>query len=342
MRKNIWHTSSKNGKIMNKLNIITYSRIHITLVGMNTEGYRKNGGIGFSIDKPSMKCVFNPSENFAIYDKRTIPLNKEEQSKLIIHLKSLRKKYKCERAFTCVIEGNIIPHYGFGSSTMLYLSVTEALLRLNGIKYDREQLVKESGRGGTSGIGINTYFEGGFICDIGIKNIHDQSTITPSSIAKNHQSPLVIYRHNMPQWEMGICILKRVQTLSKQQEISFFKEVKGLKQTEINEILYHIVYGIVAAIEENEQDTFSQAIKNIQSTQWKLLERSNYGDEIEYAERILYQNGAKSVGMSSMGPLLFFTGDDINGIIQRVNNSNLEMECFPVKPNNSPRKLMLI
>lgn len=327
---------------MDRLKIITYSRIHITLVGMSTEGYRRNGGIGFSINKPSMTCIFNPSEDFAFFDNRTIPLNKEELRKLIIHLKSLRKKYKCKKAFTCVIEGYIIPHCGFGSSTMLYLSVTEAFLRLNGIKYDREQLVKESGRGGTSGIGINTYFEGGFICDIGIKNIHDQSTITPSSIAKNHQSPLVIYRHNMPQWEMGICILKRVQTLSKQQEISFFKEVKGLEQSEINEILYHTVYGIVAAIEENEQDTFSQAIKNIQSTQWKLLERSNYGDEIEYAERILYQNGAKSVGMSSMGPLLFFTGDDINGIIQRVNTSNLEMECFPVKPNNSPRKLMLI
>lgn len=327
---------------MDRLKIVTYSRIHITLVGMNTKGYRRNGGIGFSIDKPSMTCVFSLSENFTIFDNRTIPLNKDELSKLMIHLKSLRKKYKCKRAFACVVEGDIIPHYGFGSSTMLYLSVTEALLRLNGIKYDREQLVKDSGRGGTSGIGVNTYFEGGFICDIGIKNSHEQSTITPSSIAKNHQAPLVIYRHDMPQWEMGICILKRIETLSKQQEISFFKEVKGLEQNEINEILYHTLYGVVAAIEENEQDTFDQAIKNIQSTQWKLLERSNYGDEIVNAERILYQNGAKSVGMSSMGPLLFFTGDDISGIIQRVNNSNLEMECFPIKPNNSPRKLMLI
>ena len=170
----MWHISSKNGILkMDRLKIITYSRIHITLVGMSAEGYRRNGGIGFSINKPSMTCVFNPSENFEIFDNRTIPLNKKELSKLIIHLKSLRKKYKCEKVFTCVIEGSIIPHCGFGSSTMLYLSVTEALLRLNGIKYDREQLVRDSGRGGTSGIGINTYFEGGFICDIGIKNIDE-------------------------------------------------------------------------------------------------------------------------------------------------------------------------
>lgn len=327
---------------MHKLQITTYSRIHITLVGMNTDGYRRNGGIGFSIDKPSMTCVFSPSEDFAIIDNRNVSLKKEEQSKLINHLNALRQKYGCRNAFECMIDGEIIPHCGFGSSTMLYLSATEALMVLNNIEYDREKLVEESGRGGTSGIGINTYFEGGFICDIGVKNNHDQMTITPSSISHNNQAPLVIFRHEMPQWEMGICIPKRIQTLSENQEVSFFKEVRSLEQIEINEILYHAVYGVVASIEENDQDTFNQAIKNIQCTQWKLLERSNYGDEIGSAERILYQNGAKSVGMSSMGPLLFFTGDDITGIIQRVNGINLELDCFAVRPNNSPRKLMSI
>lgn len=327
---------------MHKLQITTYSRIHITLVGMNTDGYRRNGGIGFSIDKPSMTSLFIPSEDFAIIDNRKSPLNKEEQAKLRNHLNALRQKYGCKNAFECAIEGEIIPHCGFGSSTMLYLSTTEALMMLNNIEYDREKLVKESGRGGTSGIGINTYFEGGFICDIGVKNIHDQTTITPSSISHDGPKPLVIYRHDMPQWEMGICISKRIQTLSEAQEVSFFKEVNSIGQSEINEILYHAVYGVVASIEESDQEMFNRAIKNIQGTQWKLLERSNYGNEIANAERILYQNGAKCVGMSSMGPLLFFTGDNVNEIIRRVNESYSEMECYSIMPNNSPRKLMHI
>ena len=327
---------------MPKLQITTYPRIHITLVGMNTDGYRRNGGIGFSINKPSMTCVFRLSEDFAIYDNRKTPLNMEEQAKLRNHLNALRQKYGCKNAFECTIEGEIIPHCGFGSSTMLYLSVTEALMALNNIMYDREKLVTESGRGGTSGIGVNTYFEGGFICDIGVKNMHDQSTITPSSISHNGPKPLVMYRHDMPQWEMGICISKRIQTLSEVQEVLFFNEVNSIGQSEINEILYHAVYGVVASIEESDQETFNQAIKNIQGTQWKLLERSNYGREIVNVEQILYQNGAKSVGMSSMGPLLFFTGDNVNEIIQRVNEYNSDMECFAFMPNNSPRKLMYI
>lgn len=327
---------------MPKLQITTYSRIHITLVGMNTDGYRRNGGIGFSINKPSMTCVFSHSEDFAIYDNRKTPLNIEEQAKLRKHLNALRQKYGCKNAFECTIEGEIIPHCGFGSSTMLYLSATEALMVLNNIMYDREKLVMESGRGGTSGIGINTYFEGGFICDIGVKNMHDQSTIAPSSITHNASKPLVMYRHDMPQWKMGICISKRIQTLSEVQEVSFFNEVNSIGQREINEILYHAIYGIVASVEESDQETFNQAIKNIQGTQWKLLERSNYGSEIANVEQILYQNGAKSVGMSSMGPLLFFTGDNVNEIIQRVNKYNSDMECFAIMPNNLPRQLMYI
>ena len=327
---------------MRKLQITTYLRIHITLVGMNTDGYRRNGGIGFSIDKPSMTCVFSPSVDFAICDNRKVPLSNEEQAKLINHLKALRQKYGCRNAFECTIDGEIIPHCGFGSSTMLYLSATEALMVFNNIEYDREKLVKESGRGGTSGIGINTYFEGGFICDAGVKNIHDQLAITPSSISHDGPKPLVIYRHDMPQWEMGICISKRIQTLSEDQEVRFFNEVKSIGQSEINEILYHAVYGVVASIEESDQETFNRAIKNIQDTQWKFLERSNYGNEIASVERILYQNGAKCVGMSSMGPLLFFTGDNVNEIIQRVNESSSEMKCYAIMPNNSPRKLKFI
>lgn len=327
---------------MNKLHIITYSRIHITLVGMNTDGYRRNGGIGFSIDKPSMTCIFSPSKDFTILDNRKVPLSKGEQAKLIYHLNSLRQKYGCKNAYECVIEGEIIPHCGFGSSTMLYLSATEALMVFNDIKYDREKLVKESGRGGTSGIGVNTYFEGGFICDIGVKNVHYPSTITPSSISQNNKTPLVMYRHTMPQWEIGICMPKRLQTLSEKEEVSFFKKVRSLQQIEINEILYHAVYGVLSSIEENDLETFNMAIKNIQSTQWKLLERSNYGDEISKAEGILYKHGADTVGMSSMGPMLFFTGNDINKIVQEISQGYPDLMCYLAHPNNSPRKLTII
>ena len=324
------------------LKIETYSRIHITLIGMNVDGYRRNGGIGFSIDKPTMICKFVPSDTFRIIDNRSDALNDQEQERLLNHLRDLYSSYGCVRAFQCKIESDIIPHSGFGSSTMLYLSVTEALFRLNDIQYSREQLVKASGRGGTSGIGINTYFDGGFICDIGVKNTGGKTSITPSSISENDNQPFVIYRHLMPQWEFGVCISKHLKFLTEKEEVSFFSQVRSINQFEINEILYHAIYGIVASIEENDFATFKKAIKHIQSTQWKSLERSIYGKKIESIEQILYDNGADAVGMSSLGPLLFFTSNNVDQVVKNINNKHQDLVCFKTQSNNSPRLLSIL
>ena len=324
------------------LKIETYSRIHITLIGMNVEGYRRNGGIGFSIDKPTMICNFVPSDTFQLIDNRSNSLNEHEQERLLSHLKDVYTRYGCIRAFECTIESDIIPHCGFGSSTMLYLSVTEALFRLNDIQYSREQLVKTSGRGGTSGIGINTYFDGGFVCDIGVKNAGGKTSITPSSISKNDNQPFVVYRHAMPQWEFGVCISKQLRYLSEKEEVSFFSQVRSISQSEINEILYHAIYGIVASVEENDFATFKKAIKHIQSTQWKSLERSIYGKEIESIEQILYDNGADAVGMSSLGPLLFFTSNNVDQVVKNINNKYQDLICFKTQSNNTPRLLSIL
>ena len=37
---------------MKSITITTHPRIHITLIGMNNNGYRRHGGIGFSISDP--------------------------------------------------------------------------------------------------------------------------------------------------------------------------------------------------------------------------------------------------------------------------------------------------
>lgn len=309
---------------------------------MNLEGYRRNGGIGFSIDRPTMICKFVPSDTFRIIDNRSNALNDQEQERLLSHLKDVHSRYGCIRAFECTIESDIIPHCGFGSSTMLYLSVTEALFLLNDIQYSREQLVRASGRGGTSGIGINTYFDGGFVFDIGVKNVGDKTSITPSSISKNDNQPFVAYRHAMPQWEFGVCISRQLRFLTENEEVSFFSQVRSINQSEINEILYHAIYGVLASVEENDLATFKRAIKHIQCTQWKSLERSIYGKEIERVEQILYDNGADAVGMSSLGPMLFFTADNVDQVVRKICAKYPELICFKTQSNNSPRSISVL
>ena len=56
-------------------------------------------------------------------------------------------------------------------------------------------------------------------------------------------------------------------------------------------------------------------------------------------ESIIKKAGAKCVGMSSLGPLLYFFGEDIDSIVNRVNADLAGGKCFKTSFNNSGRIL---
>jgi beta-ribofuranosylaminobenzene 5'-phosphate synthase len=66
-----------------------------------------------------------------------------------------------------------------GSKTALLLSMIEALSLLAGCDLSPSKLVELSGRGGTSGVGVSSYFSGGMIFDLGRPN--DNLPFVPSS-----------------------------------------------------------------------------------------------------------------------------------------------------------------
>jgi beta-ribofuranosylaminobenzene 5'-phosphate synthase len=206
------------------------------------------------------------------------------------------------------IEGDLPTHFGLGSSTAIRLGCMEALYILNNLKPKSENLIMSSGRGGTSGIGINTYFLGGFIVDLGKKT--DQSPHCPSSTAEDRSKlPLMMQRVQMPEWEIGICIPRSIIHKTEEEEKEFFDRTCPIPQNKVYEILYNIIFGVYAAVKENDKQTFSLAIRRIQKTAWKFAERTEYGKSLLEIENKLYKFGATSVGMSSLGPSLFYFAD---------------------------------
>ena len=67
------------------------------------------------------------------------------------------------------------------------------------------------------------------------------------------------------------------------------------------------------------------------------LERNLYGEAITEVENIIRKNGARSVGMSSLGPLLYFFGDDIEDIVEKVNHEMPQCVCIKTSFNNLRR-----
>lgn len=320
------------------LRIKAFPRIHISLIGMNNDGYRLNGGIGFSIASPTLEVSFEPSDTINVTDKRDYGFTLYELEKLKRQLNNVVLEEKFDSAFHCIIhEGMIQSHVGFGSNSMIYLSCVEALFILNQRGYNNQDVIAFSGRGGASGIGINTYFKGGFIFDAGISN-YGQRSLAPSSVFVGEvvQKPLLLKELKLPQWDLGICI-PPIAPKSEDEERVFFQENCPIDKNSVESILYEAVYGVTSSLMEEDFNTFCKSIDVIQQTKWKLLERSLYGKELMSAESIIRKAGARCVGMSSLGPMLYFFGDDIDNIVGQAKKEMPLHVCFKTSFNNSSR-----
>lgn len=318
-----------------EIKIQTFPRIHLTLIGMNNDGYRINGGIGFSISNPKLSLCFKESESVEITDLRTFKFTEFEKEKLISIIKKSIIQYEFKKSISCKIEGDVLPHYGLGSNTSIYLSCLEALFIINNHKYTHNTLILASNRGGTSGVGINTYFEGGFVFDVGIDK--QEQILLPSSIAeRNGNLPLVLNKCNLPNWQIGICI-QNISNKSEQEEIDFFKSCCPIDKSSVEEILYEAVYGITASVLNENYAVFCKAINAIQLTKWKSLERSIYGSELYELENKIKSYGADCVGMSSLGPMLFFMGENLDEIILNINKEFPTAVCYRSYFNNQGR-----
>ena len=320
------------------LRIKAFPRIHISLIGMNDDGYRMNGGIGFSIDSPTLDMDFESSDSIDVIDKRGSGFTQAELIRLNNHLSIVMNKEKFQTGLRCVIyDGIVQSHVGFGSNSMIYLSCVEALFILNKQEYNYQDVIVLSGRGGTSGIGINTYFKGGFIFDAGISN-YGQRSLAPSSTFMNkvEDKPLLMKSITLPKWELGICI-SPIGHKTEEEERAYFLKNCPICRSDTATILYEAVYGITSALMENDFEVFCKSINTIQQTKWKSLERNLYGKELMTAELIIRNAGAKCVGMSSLGPMLYFFGDDINRVVEKVKTEMPQCICLETSFNNSGR-----
>jgi beta-ribofuranosylaminobenzene 5'-phosphate synthase len=161
------------------VNIKANPRIHVTLIAMNNQGIRINGGFGFSIQEPSIQLIISQSEKYQLYDERELPLDSAQRLRLNEKVESVKRDLNFRYNIRVTLKGTLPIHSGFGSGTIIRLACLEALFIINDFSYTKDDLINFSGRGGTSGIGVRTYFNGGYVFDVGHKN--NGQELLPSS-----------------------------------------------------------------------------------------------------------------------------------------------------------------
>lgn len=319
------------------IRIVAPPRIHLCLISMHEGAPRINGGIGFAINGPEARVDIAPSNNLLLNDTRPSPMPASEVDQFGSLLKTFCSERQMGRMAQIDIGGDIRTHFGMGSGTSLRLAAIEGLALLNGLRLTRAEIVSASKRGGTSGVGINSYFEGGLVCDLGRPSNGDD--FSPSSKARADQPPLALPTIILPEWPILLCIPRRISPKTQSEEIEFFRRTTPLPDTASFEASYLALFGIYAASAEGDYPTFCRSVNDIQHTEWKQAERSEYGKPLAAICEALRVGGADCVGMSSLGPMIFcFATREKLSTLEQI-AADYQCDTFRTTPANRGRQV---
>ena len=181
---------------INQIRITTPARLHFSLIDLNGQLGRIDGGFGLAITEPNFEIIAEPSTDICVescaYHERACAI-----------LAQLQKTYQFPGIKLKFIS-EIPTHSGFGSGTQLSLGIASAVNLFYDLNLSVLELANAVGRGGTSGIGIAAFDTGGFIVDGGHRYPEQKSSFLPSAAADDISPPPILLRHKFPSWRLLI------------------------------------------------------------------------------------------------------------------------------------------
>jgi len=306
---------------------------------MHQCSYRKNGGIGLSVNTGCLLTAIpdtTTSINIKGYcnDFEKIS-NIKTLLESIVTLKHFTKKPNIN------IDGDLYFHSGLGVGTAITLACIEAAFLINDTIYNIEDIKSHSRRGGTSGIGVNSYFTGGFLLDLG--HASDHSPHNPSRYTNNHSLPISL--KTVPFFFENLYFILPTDTplICGKTEQKFFQENTPIDATKAYETCYLSIFGVLASVVEQNLHQFDKSITSIQKTNWKHLEIERAGDTVKSLMSSLKALQCKSIGMSSLGNGIYFilnTSSDF----EKVSNLAIQKNCklLSLNPSNNGRVIEIV
>lgn len=283
---------------------------------------RRYGGAGCSVAGPPVDIFAEPAKQLTLelqvdVDTRAREELEQLEAKLSVALDGRGARVKI----------NAMPpqHVGLGSKTALLLATATATLHVAEVATSRSELSHLSGRGGTSGAGINLFFEGGFVVDGGHFNSSDQK-FGPSSEAAPGNIPPVLAHHPIPEgWRFHL-IQAAEQGASGSAERDLFRRTTPLPRDEILETLAALHHAVLPGFALADLDLVSVGLRKTHSTGFKRRELDIQPQRVRDLYLQISSLPATAVGLSSVGPLLFAITDSEKSR-ERVNNLIEEAEA---------------
>ena len=323
---------------MRRIRIKTASRLHFGLIDLNGELGRIDGGIGIALNNPNSIIEASPEDKDIIIESRTqTDTIKEIAEKVLKHL-NLDKGIKIK------VKELIPPHVGLGSKTQLSLGIASLITRIySNTIYPDYELARITGRGGTSGIGVNVFSKGGFILDGGhtFGKDKDKESILPSSASSAPPaSPLV--RYEIPDnWYFVITIPNAGKHIHGINEVNIFKKYCPISAEEVGKVSRLVLMKILPSIAFKNIRMFGEGLSGLQEIGFKKHEIELQPQIIKDLMKFYLDNGAHGAGISSFGSVTYalILGSGNAKRLKKKTEDFLESNeggtVFISKPNNS-------
>ncbi len=299
------------------LRIRTPSRIHMTLIDMNGSLGRVDGGIGITLEEPSIVLEARLAD--------TVEVSGDPEL-------NERMRKACEtilpgRGIDIQIKKSYWNHIGLGSGTQAALAAGMAMSAIYNLGLSPRDVALKIGRGGTSGIGIGSFESGGFIMDGGHR-MDVKNAFLPSSFSKGVPTAPIILQRDFPEdWDIVLAI-PPARGAYDVYEKDMFANICPIPLHEVERLSHVILMQMLPALVERDMDTFGKAVNNIQEVGFKKREidlQPGAGDLLE----ALRSAGAAGVGMSSFGPTVYAITDQPSKI--EAEAKRLVKNCTVIK-----------
>jgi beta-ribofuranosylaminobenzene 5'-phosphate synthase len=307
------------------IEVVTPSRLHITLIDLNGALGRIDGSVGLALDFPSVKINAQKDAQLSVLGSTTFEDRIKRAASAII------TKHDVGGVAIEVVD-EYPAHVGLGSGTQVALAVGTAMSELYDLHLTPTAIARLTGRGGTSGIGVAAFERGGFIIDGGHKG---KTAFLPSSASGEYDPAPMIAGHDFPDWTI-VLALPNLRGASDKREISIFKQNCPLPLTEIQELSHVILMEMLPAVVEQDIESFGRSIDRVQMLGFKRRElelQPFCAGLVQY----MRENGALGAGMSSFGPAVYGITDSkrLQAAVQRYLHTTIGGQVRAVRARNS-------
>ena len=273
---------------------------------MGNATLRSYGGAGFTLSSPTTEIIATPSKRISVQGLEKIDAAGGRDLMAALHRLS---KLNPSNIARLIIKNIPTQHVGLGTKSSLLLGALAGTTLLTKGTASRKLLQKLSGRGGASGVGVNAFFQGGFITDAG-HYPEDCSGFAPSSGRTPQIIPPVVCRVNIPKKWTFYLLLPPGKRFSGKEEQEFFKQNTPVPRSEVLESIALLYHGVVPAVFGDDLDLLKKSIASIHKVGFKKRELRAQSED---AKRLIAHFGnieSCAVGLSSMGPLVYVVFDE--------------------------------